>query len=138
MLGHPASWHTVCRPSRLTRACSSVYSEPIFALILIHGGFFSIGVVLLRASIRNRRRPSGAMLTAGLPFVSLVARARRRGSCVDELGENGPSRDPAVAGCAENSGQVVFGGLQDVAHPHRAVPFRSEERRVGTEDGTSG
>src|SRR5690348_15082378 len=59
MLGQPASWQTVCRPSRLTRPRSWVYSGPIFALTLIHGGFRSIGVSALRASIRSMRRPSG-------------------------------------------------------------------------------
>src|SRR6185369_2543147 len=60
MFGQPASWHTVCRPSRWTRPCSEVYSGPILALILIDGGLRSIGVSALRASIRSIRRPSGA------------------------------------------------------------------------------
>src|SRR3954469_1553819 len=59
MLGQPASWHTVCRPSRETRPRSCVYSGPIFALTLIQGGLRSIGVSALRASMRSIRRPSG-------------------------------------------------------------------------------
>src|SRR5689334_23764075 len=59
MLGQPASWQTVCRPSRLTRPLSCVYSGPILALTLIHGGLRSIGVSAFRASMRSRRRPSG-------------------------------------------------------------------------------
>src|SRR5918994_4341170 len=61
MLGQPASSHTVCRPSRFTRLLSSVYSGPIFALILIHGGLRSIGVSALRTSRRSSLRPSGWM-----------------------------------------------------------------------------
>src|SRR5437660_2969231 len=56
MLGQPASWQTVCRPSRLTSACSSVNSGPILARVLIHSGLRSIEVVALRASMRNMRR----------------------------------------------------------------------------------
>src|SRR3954447_2509857 len=59
MLGQPASWHTVWRPSRCTRPRRCVYSGPIFAETLIHGGLRSIGVSALRASMRSRRRPSG-------------------------------------------------------------------------------
>src|SRR5699024_8886474 len=70
MLGHPASWQTVFRPSLLTREWSSVYSGPILALILIHGGFFSMGVSLLRASTRSSLRPSGAMVNVN-PFPSV-------------------------------------------------------------------
>src|ERR1044071_3780810 len=64
MLGQPASSQTVCSPSRRTKPFSSVYSGPIRALVLIHGGFFSIGVWLLRTSTRSSFRPSGATVTA--------------------------------------------------------------------------
>ena len=63
MFGQPASSHTVCRPSRFTSDLSSVYSGPIFARVLIHGGFFSIGVSALRTSRRSSLRPSGAIVT---------------------------------------------------------------------------
>ncbi|GLY59109.1 hypothetical protein Ccel01_37110 [Cellulosimicrobium cellulans] len=33
------------------------------ARVLIHSGFFSIGVAALRASTRSMRRPSGAIVT---------------------------------------------------------------------------
>src|SRR5438105_3273470 len=59
MLGHPASSHTVCRPSRLTRLLSSLYSGPMTARVLIHSGLRSIGVWLLRTSRRSSLRPSG-------------------------------------------------------------------------------
>ena len=59
MLGQPASWHTVCRPSDFTRFCSSVYCGPIRARVLIHSGFFSMGVWALRTSRRSSLRPSG-------------------------------------------------------------------------------
>src|SRR5262249_11800043 len=59
MLGQPASWQTVCRPSRCTRPRSAVNSGPIRAFTLIQGGLRSIGVCELRASMRSRRRPSG-------------------------------------------------------------------------------
>ena len=65
MLGQPASWHTVCRPSRFTRPCSSVYSGPIFARVLIHSGLRSIGVSALRTSSRSSLRPSGEALLGG-------------------------------------------------------------------------
>src|ERR687884_210770 len=60
MLGQPASSQTVWSPSRRTRPLSSVYSGPIRARVLIHGGFFSMGVRLLRTSSRSSLRPSGA------------------------------------------------------------------------------
>ena len=59
MLGQPASSQTVCRPSRLTSALSSLYSGPIFSLVLIHGGLRSIGVSALRTSRRSSLRPLG-------------------------------------------------------------------------------
>src|SRR6266566_997706 len=63
MFGQPASSHTVCRPSRLTRLFSAVYSGPVRSRVLIHGGFLSMGVWLLRASRRSSLRPSGASTT---------------------------------------------------------------------------
>src|SRR5215469_6973114 len=59
MFGQPASSQTVCRPSARTRFFSDVYSGPVRTRVLIHGGFRSIGVWLLRASRRSSRRPSG-------------------------------------------------------------------------------
>ena len=63
MFGQPASSQTVCRPSLRTRVFSSVYDGPVRSLVLIHGGFRSIGTWLLRASRRSMRRPSGASTT---------------------------------------------------------------------------
>ena len=60
MLGQPASWQTVCRPSDFTSFCSSVYCGPIFARVLIHSGLRSMGVSALRTSRRSSLRPSGA------------------------------------------------------------------------------
>src|ERR671938_342112 len=61
MLGHPASSHTVCRPSRRTSDLSSVYSGPVLSRVLIHSGLRSIGTWLLRTSRRSSLRPPGAM-----------------------------------------------------------------------------
>src|SRR6266566_7734212 len=63
MFGQPASSHTVCRPSRWTRFFSARYSGPVRSRVLIHGGFFSIGVWLFLVSSRRSRRPSGAITT---------------------------------------------------------------------------
>src|ERR1700721_764355 len=60
MFGQPASWQTVCRPSAFTRAFSAESPGPVRSRVLIHAGFFSIGVCALRASRRSIRRPSGA------------------------------------------------------------------------------
>src|SRR3954451_13376839 len=65
MLGQPASWHTVCRPSRWTSPRRCVNCGPMVAFTLIHGGLRSIGVSALRASIRSIRRPSGATCPVG-------------------------------------------------------------------------
>ncbi len=51
-------------PSRLTSCRSSVYWGPVRSLVLIHGGLRSIGVWLLRASIRSSRRSPGASPTS--------------------------------------------------------------------------
>src|SRR6478735_7257811 len=63
VLGQPASSHTVCRPSRRTRPLSSVYSGPILARVLIHGGLRSMGVSAFRTSRRSSFRPSGTTVT---------------------------------------------------------------------------
>src|SRR4051812_25898497 len=63
MLGHPASWHTVCSPSDFTSDLSAAYSGPIRARVLIHSGLRSIGVSALRTSRRSSLRPSGVALT---------------------------------------------------------------------------
>src|SRR3984885_5794510 len=60
MFGQPASWQTVCSPSAFTRSFSAEYSGPVRIRVLIHAGFFSIGVCALRASRRSIRRPPGA------------------------------------------------------------------------------
>src|SRR5687768_7450728 len=65
MLGHPASWHTVCRPSDLTSDWSCLYSGPILARVLIHSGLRSIGVSALRTSRRSSLRPSAFGAGAG-------------------------------------------------------------------------
>ena len=62
IFGQAASWQTVCKPSDFTSERSRVYSGPIFARVLIHSGFRSIGVSVLRASIRKSLRPSGAIV----------------------------------------------------------------------------
>src|SRR4051794_10154587 len=62
MLGQPAAWQTVCRPSRCTSPASWVNSGPMVAFTLIHGGLRSMGVSALRASMRSNRRPSGATM----------------------------------------------------------------------------
>src|SRR4051794_38916880 len=64
MLGQPASSQTVCSPSRRTSDFSSVYSGPVFSLVLIHSGLRSIGVWLFRTSRRSSLRPAGSMLCA--------------------------------------------------------------------------
>src|SRR5699024_4741269 len=91
MLGHPASWQTVFRPSLLTREWSSVYSGPILALILIHGGFFSMGVSLLRASTRSSLRPSGAMVNVN-PFPSVSRGGEDLAPCASSV-PGGTARD---------------------------------------------
>src|SRR3954449_1916971 len=60
MLGQPASSHTVCRPSRRTSSFKPVYDGPVRSRVLIHDGFRSIAVSELRASMRNKRRPSAS------------------------------------------------------------------------------
>src|SRR3954469_4676297 len=60
MFGQPASWQTVCSSSDFTSVCSSRYCGPIRARVLIHSGFFSMGVCALRTSRRRSLRPSGA------------------------------------------------------------------------------
>jgi hypothetical protein len=71
MLGQPADWHTVCRPSDFTRLCSAVYSGPIFARVLIHSGLRSIGVSELRTSSRSNLRPSGGRFIVALVILEL-------------------------------------------------------------------
>src|SRR3954469_17182660 len=63
MLGQPADWQTVCSSSDFTICCSSRYSGPIFAVVLIQDGFFSMGTLALRTSSRSILRPSGAIVT---------------------------------------------------------------------------
>ena len=76
MFGQPASWHTVCSPSRFTRPVSSRYSGPIRAVVRIHSGLRSIGVCALRASTRSMRRPSGATDTMRPPDVAGADRSQ--------------------------------------------------------------
>src|SRR3981189_1872335 len=92
MLGQPASWQTVCRPSRLTRPRSWVYSGPIFALTLIHGGLRSIGVSALRASMRSIRRPSGWTVVTSPEYAPWLAERPER----DERHELGRGGRPAL------------------------------------------
>src|SRR3954465_1926889 len=82
MLGQPASSQTVCSPSRFTSALSSVYSGPISARVLIHDGFFSMGVCALRTSRRNILRPCARLPASGgtgWTAVTSQANARRAG-----------------------------------------------------------
>src|SRR4051812_17742486 len=68
MLGQPASWQTVCRPSLFTSWRNSVYCGPITARVLIQAGLRSIGVWALRASMRSSLRPAagaGVVSTGG-------------------------------------------------------------------------
>ena len=44
ILGHAASWRTVCSPSLFTIELSLVYSGPILAVVRIHFALRSIGV----------------------------------------------------------------------------------------------
>src|SRR5919106_1023141 len=113
MLGQPASWQTVCSPSRLTRDWSSRYSGPIRAVVLIQDGFFSIGVALLRTSRRSSRRPSGATLT------------RSSLRC-------GPHCS-GVDGGGEQAGQVTFHHRQDLVDADRPAELGRQRRdaRVG-------
>src|SRR4051812_25119675 len=64
MLGQPASSHTVCSPSRLTRPLRAWYSGPMTTRVLIHSGLRSIGVCALRTSRRSSLRPSGPTLVS--------------------------------------------------------------------------
>src|SRR5262245_60380591 len=89
MFGQPASSQTVCRPSRRTSPLSSRYSGPILARVLIHDGFFSIGVWLLRTSRRSSFRPSGAMVTRP-GYAVLDAGPPRRISTVCPATSGGP------------------------------------------------
>src|SRR3954454_2236117 len=76
MLGQPASSQTVCRPSRRTSDLSSVYSGPVLSRVLIHSGFRSIGVWLLRTSRRSSLRPAGSIgdvVPPGAAAVSSIA-----------------------------------------------------------------
>src|ERR1700686_4741680 len=70
MLGQPASWQTVCRPSPFTSSVSSRYCGPILSFVLIHGGLRSIGVSLFRTSSRRSLRPSGVKAVTSLGYVS--------------------------------------------------------------------
>ena len=67
IFGHAASWQTVCKPSLLTNERNLVYSGPILARVLIQSGLRSIGVSVLRASMRSNLRPSGAIVMR-LPY----------------------------------------------------------------------
>src|SRR5690349_12066580 len=92
MLGHPADWQTVWRPSDFTRLWRAVYSGPIFALVLIHSGLRSIGVSALRTSSRSSLRPSAEGL-GGMGAVVTPA-TLRRGSGAPNSGGGGASPHP--------------------------------------------
>src|ERR1022692_3380456 len=125
MLGQAASSQTVCRPSRLTSCLSSVYCGPVRSRVLIHGGLRSIGVWLLRASIRSSLRSPGASTTclgyvgaAGHRAVALAGRgfgpvwlveldrgehpAGRAPPAQVDRGAVQPGQDPAGAGDQEH------------------------------------
>src|SRR5258705_10161678 len=80
MLGQPASWQTVCSPSRWTRPRSWVYCGPMLALTLIHGGLRSIGVSALRASMRSRRLPSGATMVTTRDYARMAGNRATEGA----------------------------------------------------------
>src|SRR5690606_6674890 len=111
MLGQPASSQTVCRPSRRTSDFSSVYSGPVFSLVLIHGGLRSIGVSALRTSRRRSFRPSGATVT--LPaYVSRLGGRSGGGSADEPEAPDGPGVvrqqlvvDPRGLGLAQQLGR---------------------------------
>ena len=85
MLGQPAAWQTVCRPSLFTSWRSSVYCGPITARVLIHSGLRSIGVWAFRASIRSSLRPGpGAGLdSAEFALISVTGTSVRG----DQMGQ---------------------------------------------------
>src|SRR5690349_20778914 len=76
MLGQPASWQTVWRPSVFTSCCRAVYSGPILARVLIHSGLRSIGVSELRTSRRRSLRPSGVVAGGVVGVVTRVESTR--------------------------------------------------------------
>src|SRR4051794_11507362 len=98
MLGQPASWQTVCRPSRCTSPRSWVNCGPMLALTLIHGGLRSMGVSELRASMRRRRRPSGALLVVEGADCSMVTKLRVRRDGSEAAGQRGYG-DEGHVGC---------------------------------------
>ena len=119
MLGQPASWQTVCRPSRLTRPLQlGVLPGPSARVVRIHAGLRSIGVSALRASIRSIRRPSGSTVTVPAYGAGLRrAGARRWPYCRGSwscASSPSPSRAPryddqlAVARTAEECGFDAF------------------------------
>src|SRR5690606_19373414 len=120
MLGQPASSQTVCRPSRRTSDFSSVYSGPVFSLVLIHGGLRSIGVSALRTSRRRSFRPSGATVT--LPaYVSRLGGRSGGGSADEPEAPDGPGavRQHPADRPAEPPGHLV-GGVRHVGRDRTA------------------
>src|SRR3954465_11386831 len=113
MLGQPASWQTVCRPSLFTSWRSSVYSGPITARVLIHSGLRSMGVWALRASMRSSLRP-GAGVTAGGVLVS-VTRSSVRG---------------------DQAGQQRLHHRQGVGDADLAAELGAQRRHTGVGDAT--
>src|SRR4051812_10487762 len=111
MLGQPASWQTVCSPSRFTRSATAAYSGPVLSLIFSHSGLRSIGVSALRASTRSRRRAPGSTtdrLRGGRQCVR-----QRRLDAVDDVvggdagaGEDGQRGDAGVADAAGHDAVV--------------------------------
>src|SRR5262245_33181943 len=92
MLGQPASWQTVCRPSRSTRPRRCENCGPMVAFTLIHGGLRSIGVSALRASMRSIRRPSGA---TSVTCAAYVARGPAAAGTGGDTGHSAPG-NPVV------------------------------------------
>src|SRR5215475_4551428 len=128
MLGQPASWQTVCSPSRWTRPRTAVNSGPIVALILIHGGLRSIGVAALRASMRSIRRPSGATCPAppgaGERSVVTVRAYAGVGPLSGEQGRYATDvtyrrRSAPVAGTGRPTGRCAYGQVTPAERAQR-------------------
>src|SRR4051794_2955783 len=125
MLGQPASWHTVCRPSDFTRFCSSRYCGPNLALVLIHAGFFSTGTAALRTSSRSILRPSGAGVAGALEPGSVGAWVTRSGYAATYLDPN--RGGPRKATRSVPSPELSRSGSRD-------VPATERQQREGHGD----
>ena len=113
MLGQPASSHTVCRPSRFTSDLSSVYSGPIRARVLIHGGL---------------------LLDGRLGVARLEAQHPSSFGCdghVHSLSQPAPAAFPAVACRPWTSASSPSPRGRHLRRPARGRPHRGELRLLG-------